>query len=130
MLAILTRITEGKGKEEDIELLEELSDTIVDASLCALGGTAPNPVLSTLRYFKDEYVEHIRDKRCRAGICKALVTYRIDAANCTGCTLCVKACPENCISGEAKKVHKIDVARCIKCNACYDVCKFDAVVRQ
>ncbi len=130
MLAVLTRMTEGKGEEGDIDLLQELSETIVDASLCALGGTAPNPVLSTLQYFKDEYIEHIRDKRCRAGTCKGLVTYRIDPDKCTGCTLCIRECPENCISGEAKKPHVISTAECIKCNACYDVCKFDAVIRE
>jgi NADH:ubiquinone oxidoreductase subunit F (NADH-binding)/(2Fe-2S) ferredoxin/NAD-dependent dihydropyrimidine dehydrogenase PreA subunit len=130
MREILTRICDGKGEEGDKEKLEDLCELMVEGSLCALGGTAPNPVLSTLRYFEDEYMAHIRDRRCPAGVCRALITYRIDAGKCTGCTLCARHCPVNCITGETKKVHKIDVSVCIKCGSCYDACKFDAVVRQ
>jgi NADH:ubiquinone oxidoreductase subunit F (NADH-binding)/(2Fe-2S) ferredoxin len=126
MLETLERITEGEGRDGDIELLEELSQYIIDGTLCALGGTAPNPVLTTLRYFRDEYEAHISEKRCPAGRCKALITYYIDD-NCTGCTLCAKKCPTNAISGEKKQLHVIDAAACIKCDTCRQVCNFDAV---
>lgn len=128
MHEILTQITEGNGKESDIELLEELGKVTQDASLCALGGSAANPVLSTLRFFKDEYIEHIRDKQCRAGVCKALIRFEI-TDKCTGCTLCARNCPTSAIAGEVKKLHTIDQSKCIKCGVCYDVCKFDAVTR-
>ena len=98
-----------------------------EASLCQLGGSAPNPVLSTLRYFREEYEEHIRDKKCRAGVCKALIEYRIDAEKCTGCQACIRPCPTDAISGEKKSVHVIDESKCIRCGICYEVCKFDAV---
>ena len=98
-----------------------------DTSLCQLGGTAGNPVLSTIRYFRDEYDAHIREKRCPAGHCKALITYRIHAEKCTGCTLCAKRCPADAITGEAKQPHVIDPGKCIKCGICYEVCNFDAV---
>ncbi len=124
---VLERICNGEGRDGDIERLEELCRTIRDTSLCQLGGTAPNPVLSTIGYFREEYEQHIEEKRCAAGVCKALVTYRIDEGNCTGCTLCAKNCPVKAISGETKKVHVIDEDICIKCGICYDVCKFDAV---
>jgi len=124
---ILVRITGGKGKESDIPLLEELSKAIVNGALCALGGTAPNPVITTLRYFKDEYEAHIRDKNCPAGVCKALIVYSIDADKCTGCTLCAKKCPQKAISGKAKEVHVIDQSNCIKCGVCLESCKFGAV---
>ncbi|KPL22240.1 MAG: NADH dehydrogenase [Phycisphaerae bacterium SM1_79] len=127
MHGILVRICEGNGREEDIELLEELGEAVKDASLCALGGTAPNPVISTIRYFRDEYESHIKDKRCPAGVCKALITFNIDEEKCTGCHLCSKNCPQEAIIGEAKQVHKIDQAKCIKCGVCFDVCKFEAV---
>ena len=127
MLETLERITEGNGREGDIELLEELSGYIIEGSLCALGGTAPNPVLTTLRYFRDELDAHISERRCPAGQCKALITYYIDAEVCTGCTLCAKKCPVSCISGEKKQPHVIDVSNCIKCDTCRQVCKFDAV---
>ena len=127
MLETLERITAGNGREGDIELLEELSGYIIEGSLCALGGTAPNPVLTTLRYFRDELDAHISERRCPAGQCKALITYYIDAEACTGCMLCAKKCPTSCISGEKKQPHVIDVSSCIKCDTCRQVCKFDAV---
>ncbi|MCU0848861.1 MAG: NADH-quinone oxidoreductase subunit NuoF [Spirochaetes bacterium] len=128
MHAILTAITEGKGKDSDIETLEELCDVLSYGALCGLGTSAANPVLSTIRYFRDEYAAHIRDRKCPAGVCKELITYRIDAKMCTGCTLCAKKCPQECITGERKKVHVIDETKCIKCGICKDVCKFDAVM--
>ena len=129
LLEILTRITGGEGKMSDLKLLEELSETIVETSLCALGGSAPNPVLSTLRYFRDEYVAHIRDKRCPAGVCKKLVTYRVVDDTCTGCHACVPACPVDCIGGAVREVHVIDQSKCVKCGACYEACRFDAIER-
>ena len=128
MLDILTDITEGRGKKEDIELLEELGDVIKEASLCGLGGTAPNPVLSTIRYFRDEYEAHITDRRCPAGVCKALITFTVDAVECTGCRVCARECPQGAISGEKKEIHFIDQGKCIKCGLCRDLCKFDAVL--
>jgi NADH-quinone oxidoreductase subunit F len=131
MSQILTDITEGKGKEGDIELLERLSATLIDTSLCALGSTAPNPVLTTLRYFRDEYEAHIKKKRCPAGVCKELVTYSIDEEKCPGCGLCVKACPAEAITDMGKKKPVVlDQEKCIKCGACYDVCKLGAVIRK
>jgi len=127
MLGILNRITEGGGREQDIELLQELGEKISVSSLCALGQTAANPVLTTLRYFRDEYLEHINDQRCSAGVCTELLHYSIDANKCTGCTVCSKQCPQGVISGEKKKPHKIDQAKCIKCGVCAEVCKFGAV---
>jgi NADH:ubiquinone oxidoreductase subunit F (NADH-binding)/(2Fe-2S) ferredoxin/NAD-dependent dihydropyrimidine dehydrogenase PreA subunit len=126
MYQTLNRICEGEGKEGDVEFLEELAHTVNTTSLCQLGGTAGNPVLSTIRYFREEYEKHIRDKRCPAGRCKALITYRI-TDNCTGCTLCVRNCPVDAISGDRKQKHVIDAERCIKCGVCYEVCQFDAV---
>lgn len=123
---ILDRITKGAGQEQDIELLEELGKAMQDSSLCALGGSAPNPVLSTIRFFKDEYLAHIRDKRCPAAVCTALIRYEI-TENCTGCTLCAGKCPTDAISGEVKKLHVINQEKCIKCGICLDVCKFDAI---
>jgi len=128
MLDILTDITEGKGKGDDIELLEELGGVIKETSLCALGGTAPNPVLSTIRYFRDEYEAHIRERRCPAGVCKELITFNIDAEKCTGCLVCARECPQGAISGRKKELHIIDQEKCIKCGLCRDVCKFDAVI--
>jgi len=122
----LTRICNGEGREEDLTFLENVSATVMDTSLCQLGGTAPNPILSTLRYFRHEYEEHIKEKKCRAGVCKSLITYDINK-NCTGCTLCAIKCPVNAISGKKKGLHVIDQDTCIKCGICFDVCKFNAV---
>lgn len=127
MLEILVRITEGKGQEGDIEKLEELSKQIIDNSLCGLGQTAPNPVLTTIRYFRDEYQAHIFDKRCPAKKCKELLTYTVIPENCTGCTVCAKKCPTNAILGERKEVHFIEQDKCIKCGVCYSRCKFEAI---
>jgi NADH:ubiquinone oxidoreductase subunit F (NADH-binding)/NAD-dependent dihydropyrimidine dehydrogenase PreA subunit/(2Fe-2S) ferredoxin len=127
MHGILSDITEGRGREGDVEILQELAETVRDASLCGLGTSAPNPVLSTLRYFRSEYDEHIGGRRCPAGVCKALISYHIEAAACTGCTRCVKACPAAAISGERKKPHVIDLGSCIKCGACIETCRFDAI---
>ncbi|MBQ6041703.1 MAG: NADH-quinone oxidoreductase subunit NuoF [Oscillospiraceae bacterium] len=124
---ILTRIVEGNGRAGDIELLEELCLAVRDGALCGLGQTAPNPVLSTLRYFRDEFEAHIRDKQCPAHSCTALLRYGIDADTCRGCTLCAKKCPVSAISGTAKNAHRIDPDICVRCGACYAVCKFGAV---
>jgi NADH:ubiquinone oxidoreductase subunit F (NADH-binding)/NAD-dependent dihydropyrimidine dehydrogenase PreA subunit/(2Fe-2S) ferredoxin len=127
LLETLTRITEGKGRQGDIELLESLSNDIRTSSLCGLGQTAPNPVLSTIRYYRDEYEAHIRDKRCPAGVCKALISFAILEKTCTGCTACAKVCPTNAILGEKKKPHTIIQEKCIQCGTCYDTCKFKAI---
>jgi NADH:ubiquinone oxidoreductase subunit F (NADH-binding) len=125
---IVADICNGKGEPEDIGLLEDLAEAVSDASLCALGGTAPNPVMSTLRNFRDEYETHINDKKCPAGVCRALISYRIDAEKCTGCMLCNKRCPEKAIQGEPKQPQTIDEEKCIKCGVCRESCKFEAVV--
>jgi NADH:ubiquinone oxidoreductase subunit F (NADH-binding)/(2Fe-2S) ferredoxin/Pyruvate/2-oxoacid:ferredoxin oxidoreductase delta subunit len=125
---ILHRITDGKGTLEDIDLLRNLGAVIKDTSLCQLGGSSPNPVLSTLDHFLDEYEAHIKDHKCPAGQCKALMRYFIEAEHCVGCTACARACPVNAISGERKQPHVIDLAICIKCGACIEKCKFNAVV--
>jgi ferredoxin len=127
MLEILERITKGEGKMEDIDELEQLCTSIKDGSLCGLGQTAPNPVLTTLRYFRDEYIAHIRDKKCPAKQCKPLLTYSINKDKCVGCTACARKCPVNAISGTVKSPHEIDQSKCIKCGSCYSVCKFGAV---
>jgi len=130
MYRILADICAGKGTEAHIPLLEELGQAVKDGSMCALGGTAPNPVLSTLRYFRDEYEAHIRDHRCPAGVCKALITFRINPEKCTACLLCNKNCPPKAISGEKKKPQTIEQEKCIKCGVCRDMCKFEAVTVQ
>jgi len=127
MLEILIRITEGEGQEGDIEKLEELSYQIKDNSLCGLGQTAPNPVLTTIKYFRNEYEAHIKDKKCPARSCKKLLTYTVIEDKCTGCVVCAKNCPVNCITGERKKVHFINQETCIKCGVCFSKCKFEAI---
>ena len=127
MWEIVTKISEGNGVMKDLDLLEELAVAVMDASMCGLGQTASNPVLSTLRYFHDEYVSHIRDTKCPAGVCKELITYSVIPENCTGCLACKKVCPSDAVSGELKKVHVIDKEKCIKCGACFEACNFDAI---
>ncbi|MDD4876280.1 MAG: NADH-ubiquinone oxidoreductase-F iron-sulfur binding region domain-containing protein [Dehalococcoidales bacterium] len=130
MREILTAITEGKGREGDIELLEHLATTLENSSLCALGSSAANPVLTTIRYFRDEYEAHIRDKRCPAGVCKELTTYFINDKKCPGCGLCIKPCPTYAITSDGKgKPVILDQKKCIKCGSCYDVCKLGAIIR-
>ncbi len=127
ILETLTRITEGKGTEEDLAKLERLAKLVKKSSLCGLGKAAPNPILSTLNYFRDEYEAHVRDKKCPAHKCRSLIHYVIDPEKCVGCTMCAKNCPVPCITGERKEVHVIDTARCIKCGRCFEVCRFKAV---
>ncbi|MDW7669459.1 MAG: NADH-quinone oxidoreductase subunit NuoF [Bacillota bacterium] len=129
MLEILNKIVEGKGTLEDLDTLEELSENIKNTSLCGLGQTAPNPVISTLKYFRDEYESHVISKKCPAGVCQALLSYII-TENCRGCTKCVKVCPVDAISGKVKEVHEIDQDKCIKCGACLEACPFDAIIRK
>jgi len=129
LLELLNKITEGRGTMEDLERIEELAAFIKENSLCGLGQTAPNPVLSTLRYFRDEYVEHIVNNRCPAGVCKALLTYKIDPAKCKGCTACARACPAGAIIGSVKNPHKIDTEKCVKCGGCMEKCRFDTISR-
>ena len=129
MLDILEDIVNGKGRPGDIELLQEIGDAVKNGSLCALGGTAPNPVLTTIRYFGDEYEAHIKDKRCPALACRALVSYYILPDKCQGCGICARACASEAIKGGKRMVHVIDQSKCIKCGTCLDVCpaKFSAV---
>ena len=128
MLEFLNNFSRGKGVPEDIDALESLGRALVDGSLCGLGRSAPNPVLTSIRYFRDEYLAHIVDHHCPAGVCRDLITYRIDSEICDGCTLCAQTCPQSCISGKKKKPHTIDQDACIRCGACMDVCPVDAVV--
>ena len=128
MQEILTRITQGKGKEQDIKLLEDLCEGVKEGALCGLGQTAPNPVLTTLKYFREEYAEHIFEHRCRAKEWSALLKYSINVEKCIGCTVCAKKCPANAISGAIKQIHTINSDVCIKCDACSKACRFGAVV--
>ncbi|MCD8133786.1 MAG: NADH-quinone oxidoreductase subunit NuoF [Clostridiales bacterium] len=127
MLEILEKITSGKGEMEDLDRLEKLAGQIKQNALCGLGQTAPNPVLSTLKYFREEYIAHIRDKKCPAGACRALTTYQIDPVKCKGCTLCARSCPADAITGTVKEPHAIDTAKCIKCGTCIEKCRFGAI---
>jgi NADH-quinone oxidoreductase subunit F len=131
MLRILNNITSGKGTEGDLKTLDDLADVMQVACLCALGQTAPNPVASTLKYFRDEYEAHVKEKRCPAKACRDLVTFTIDAKKCKGCGSCAKACPTKAISGEKKAVHVVDQAKCVKCGSCLPACppKFNAVMK-
>jgi ferredoxin len=126
MYEILDDVSRGCASLEHLHLLEELAQVVKDTSMCGLGQTAPNPVLSTLRYFRSEYLEHIQRRRCPAGVCKELITYSI-GEQCHGCQVCVKACPTGAIQGQKKARHSIDTAKCIKCGACRGVCEWDAV---
>lgn len=130
LLELLEKITDGRGTLEDIDKMEELCYYIKDNALCGLGQTAPNPVLSTLRYFRDEYVEHVVNKRCPAGVCKKLITYKIDPVKCKGCTLCARNCPVNAIEGQVKVAHSIDTSKCVKCGTCIDKCRFGAIYKE
>ena len=127
MVRLLNDIPTGKGTPGHIAALEELGAVTRDMSLCGLGKTSPNPVLSTLRYFRDEYEAHIHEKRCPAGVCKELIEFTIDPALCNGCTLCARQCPQKCIAGDKKQPHVIDQQACIKCGVCFDNCNFGAV---
>ena len=130
MLEILNRICEGNGEDGDIERLENLAANISKSALCALGQTAPNPVLSTLKHFRHEYEAHIYEKRCPAGVCHKLLNFEIDPAKCKGCTLCARNCPVGAISGKVREAHVIDAKKCIKCGACMEKCKFGAISKK
>ena len=128
MLETLERICAGEGRPGDVEYLIELGEEIKQSSLCGLGQTAPNPVLSTIRYFRDEYEAHFVDKTCPARVCKGLITYSVIDENCTGCMVCLRNCPEGAIQGEKKEIHVIDADLCTRCGMCMSVCKFDAIL--
>lgn len=130
MLEILTKITEGKGTMEDLAALEELARTVKTNSLCALGQTSANPIVSTLTHFRDEYIAHIQDKKCPAKVCKKLMQYKIDPAKCKGCSLCARQCPVSAISGQIKSPFEIDQEKCIKCGMCMSSCKFKAISKE
>lgn len=127
MREMLDTFSKGQGSKQDLEDLMSLAQAIQDGSLCALGGSAPNPVLTTVKYFREEYLAHIEQQRCPAGVCKDLITYQIDPEKCTGCMLCARNCPQKCIQGEKKKPHRIETEKCIRCGICLDNCKFEAV---
>lgn len=131
MHEILTDITEGRGQEGDIELLEGLGKTISDSALCGLGESAPNPILSTIKYFRDEYEAHIKEKRCPSGVCKSLISYYIDPDKCQACMICMRNCPVEAISGGKDRIHVIDQSKCTKCGTCFDMCpgRFSAVTK-
>ena len=128
MQDFLHNFSKGRGTPADIDALESLGKALVDGSLCGLGRSAPNPVLTSILYFRDEYLAHIMDHKCPAGVCRDLITYRIDPETCNGCTLCARSCPQACIAGENKKLHTIDQTACIRCGACKDICPVAAVV--
>jgi len=128
MREMLDNFSKGNGSEADIEDLLSLSRAIQDGALCALGASAPNPVLTTIRYFKDEYLTHVQEQKCPAGVCKDLITFSIDPEICTGCTACARQCPNNCITGKKKEPHVIDAQQCIRCGICKETCKFNAVI--
>ncbi len=130
LLQYLDKITEGKGEMEDLQKIEDLANHMKSSSLCALGQSAPNPVLSTLHYFKDEYIDHIQNKHCKAGVCKSLMRYEVVPELCKGCTLCARNCPVNAIEGTVKNPHVINQDKCIKCGVCVSNCKFKAIVRK
>ena len=127
MLEILQRAVDGEGQPEDVEILQDLAEAVRDGSLCGLGKTAPNPVLTMLKYFKEEYIAHVVDKKCPAGVCSALKGYWIDPEKCKGCSKCARHCPVNAISGEIKKPYTIDETVCIRCGACVSTCPFKAI---
>lgn len=128
MLEIVTNITAGRAKKEDLELLQELAEMVKDFSLCGLGRTSPNTVLSTLKYFQDEYQTHVEDKKCTAGICRDLIEYFVLEDKCTGCGACLKLCPQQAIQGEPKNPHTIDPSTCIRCGVCRDACPYEAIM--
>lgn len=128
MLEIMDRIVAGRGEKEDIAVLERLAKGVANTSMCGLGQNAPNPILTTLKFFRHEYEAHVIDKKCPSGVCKALITYRIDPDACTGCGICMRNCPVDAIAGEKKQAHTIDQDKCIKCRSCREGCKFDAVI--
>ena len=130
MSQILSNITQGKGKPQDLDTLEDLAEVLSAGALCALGQTAANPVLSTIRYFKDEYLAHIEKKKCPAGVCRELIQFSIDPDKCEGCLRCLRECPTGAVSGEKRQAHTINQDMCISCGACYDVCKFKAVIKR
>lgn len=130
LLEMLEKITNGQGTLEDLDEMEKLCHYIKDNSLCGLGQTAPNPVLATMHYFRDEYVAHVVDKKCPAGVCKALLSYSIEADKCRGCTACARVCPAGAISGTVKQPHSIDTSKCLKCGACMEKCRFGAIVKK